>query len=119
MEDSIFDYVEVTDIGIHSSDELYKKPSSEVAKSINAIVDVEGPIHVSEVIKRVKDSCNIKRAGSTLKKTVNSAIRESENSGDIIKIGDFLYDASNNNVVIRRRNKPNIDLISGFDDCKQ
>ena len=112
LEDSIFDYVEVTDIGIHSSDELYKKPSSEVAKSINAIVDVEGPIHVSEVIKRVKDSCNIKRAGSTLKKTVNSAIRESENSGDIIKIGDFLYDASNNNVVIRRRNKPNIDLIS-------
>ena len=112
LEDSIFDYVEVTDIGIHSSDELYKKPSSEVAKSINAIVDVEGPIHVSEVIKRVKDSCNIKRAGSTLKKTVNSAISESENSGDIIKIGDFLYDASNNNVVIRRRNKPNIDLIS-------
>ena len=112
LEDSIFDYVEVTDIGIHSSDELYKKPSSEVAKSINAIVDVEGPIHVNEVIKRVKDSCNIKRAGSTLKKTVNSAIRESEKSGDIIKIGDFLYDASNNNVVIRRRNKPNIDLIS-------
>ena len=112
LEDSIFDYVEVTDIGIHSSDELYKKPSSEVAKSINAIVDVEGPIHVSEVIKRVKDSCNIKRAGSTLKKTVNSAISESEKSGDIIKIGDFLYDASNNNVVIRRRNKPNIDLIS-------
>ncbi len=112
LEDSIFDYVEVTDIGIHSSDELYKKPSSEVAKSINAIVDVEGPIHVNEVIKRVKDSCNIKRAGSTLKKTVNSAISESEKSGDIIKIGDFLYDASNNNVVIRRRNKPNIDLIS-------
>ena len=112
LEDSIFDYVEVTDIGIHSSDELYKKPSSEVAKSINAIVDVEGPIHVSEVIKRVKDSCNIKRAGSTLKKTVNSAISESEKSGDIIKIGDFLYDASNNNVIIRRRNKPNIDLIS-------
>ena len=112
LEDSIFDYVEATDIGIHSSDELYKKPSSEVAKSINAIVDVEGPIHVNEVIKRVKDSCNIKRAGSTLKKTVNSAISESEKSGDIIKIGDFLYDASNNNVVIRRRNKPNIDLIS-------
>ena len=112
LEDSIFDYVEVEDIGIHSSDELYKKPSSEVAKSINAIVDAEGPIHVDEVIKRVKDSCNIKRAGSTLKKTVNSAINESEKSGDIIRIGDFLYDASNNNVVIRRRNKPNIDLIS-------
>ena len=112
LEDSIVDYVEVTDIGLNSSDDLYKKPSSEVAKSICAIVDVEGPIHVKEVVKRVKDSCHIKRAGSNLKKTVNSAINEAESSGDIIKIGDFLYDASNNNVVIRKRNKPNIELIS-------
>ena len=47
-----------------------------------------------------------------MKKTVNAAIETSENSGDIIRIGDFLYDASNNNVLIRRRNKPNIELIS-------
>ena len=91
---------------------MYKRPSSEVAKSICAIVDVEGPIHVKEVVKRVKDSCHIKRAGSNLKKAVNSAINEAENAGDIIKIGDFLYDASNNNVVIRKRDKPNIELIS-------
>ena len=112
LEDSIIDYVEANDIGLNSSDDLYKRPSSEVAKSICAIVDVEGPIHVKEVVKRVKDSCHIKRAGSNLKKAVNSAINEAENAGDIIKIGDFLYDASNNNVVIRKRDKPNIELIS-------
>lgn len=95
-----------------SSDDLYKRPSGEVAKSINNIVDIEGPIHVKEVVKRVKDSCGIKRAGSNLKKTVNAAIDEAEKSGDIIRIGDFLYDATNNNVLIRKRNKPNIDLIS-------
>ena len=39
-------------------------------------------------------------------------IGEAEKSGDIIRIGDFLYDASNNNVLIRKRDKPNIDLIS-------
>uniref|UniRef100_UPI00388DE2B9 DUF3320 domain-containing protein n=1 Tax=Methanobrevibacter sp. TaxID=66852 RepID=UPI00388DE2B9 len=118
MEDEIIDYVEVDDIGINSSDELYKQPIDKVAKSIKEIVDVEGPIHVSEVTKRVKDSCNIKRAGSTLKKRVNEAIDEAENSGDIIKIGDFLYDASNNNIVIRKRNKPNIDLISDEEIAK-
>ncbi|MGX8694069.1 MAG: DUF3320 domain-containing protein, partial [Methanobrevibacter sp.] len=112
IEDSITDYVEAADIGLYSPDDLYKKPSSEVAKSIVNIVDVEGPVHVKEVIKRVKDSCNIKRAGSNLKKAVNSAIGEAENSGDIIKIGEFLYDASNNNILIRRREKPNIELIS-------
>ena len=112
LEDNIVDYVLAEDIGLHSQDELYKKPVSEVAKSINYIVDIEGPIHVKEVIKRVKDSCEIKRAGSNLKKTVNAAIVEAEKSGDIIRIGDFLYDASNNNVLIRKRDKPNIDLIS-------
>ena len=112
MEDTIVDYVEATDIGLSSADDLYKKPSSEVAKSISNIVDVEGPIHVKEVVKRVRDSCKINRAGANLKKTVNAAIDEAENSGNIIRIGDFLYDASNNNVLIRKRNKPNIDLIS-------
>ena len=112
IEDRIVDYVKIDDIGLHSSDELYKQPIEKVAKSINEIVDIEGPIHVKEVTNRIKNACNIKRAGSNLKKRVNAAISEAESSGDIIKIGDFLYDASNNNIVIRKRDKPNIELIS-------
>ena len=118
MEDKIIDYVQIDDIGLHSSDELYNQPIEKVAKSINDIVDIEGPIHVKEVTNRVKDACNIKRAGSNLKKRVNAAIGEAESSGNIIKIGDFLYDASNNNIVIRKRNKPNIDLISDEEIAK-
>ncbi|WP_407393951.1 DUF3320 domain-containing protein [Methanobrevibacter sp.] len=118
IEDEIIDYVEIDDIGIHSSDELYKQPISTVAKSVKDIVDIEGPIHVKEVNNRVKDACHIQRAGSKLKKRVNEAIGEAEKSGDIIRIGDFLYDASNNNVVIRRRNKPNIELISDEEIAK-
>ncbi|WP_458455522.1 DUF3320 domain-containing protein [Methanobrevibacter sp.] len=118
MEDKIVNYVKIDDIGLHSSDELYKQPIEKVAQSINEIVDIEGPIHVKEVTNRVKDACNIKRAGSNLKKRVNAAISEAENSGDIIKIGDFLYDASNNNIVIRRRDKPNIELISDEEIAK-
>jgi len=118
LEDNILDYVESTDIGLNSSDDLYKKPISNVADSVKLIVDIEGPIHVKEVTKRIKDSCHIKRAGSNLKKTVNAAIEASENSGSIIRIGDFLYDASNNDVLIRRREKPNIDLISDEEIAK-
>ena len=118
LEDNIVDYVESADIGLNSSDDLYKKPISDVADSVKLIVDIEGPIHVNEVTKRIKNSCHIKRAGANLKKTVNAAIETSENSGDIIRIGDFLYDASNNNVLIRRRNKPNIELISDEEIAK-
>ena len=118
LEDEIVDYVQAENIGLNSQDELYSKPLSQVSDSICTIVDIEGPIHVKEVTTRVKDSCHIKRAGSNLKKTVNAAIVEAENSGRIIKIGDFLYDASNNNVIIRKRNKPNIELISDEEIAK-
>ncbi|WP_407374935.1 DUF3320 domain-containing protein [Methanobrevibacter sp.] len=118
MDDEIIDYVEAADFGLNSQQELYNQPISNVAKSINEIVDIEGPIHINEVTKRIKDSCKIKRAGSNLKKTVISAVDEAENSGDIIRIGDFLYDASNNNVVVRKRNKPNIELISDEEIAK-
>ena len=117
-EDNIVDYVESGDIGLNSSDDLYKQPISKVSDSVKLIVDIEGPIHVNEVINRIKNSCHIKRAGSNLKKTVNSAIVNAENNGEIIRIGDFLYDASNNDVLIRRRNKPNIDLISDEEIAK-
>ncbi len=118
LEDEIIDYAQASDFGLTPQNDLYSMPISKVAESVNAIVDIEGPIHVKEVTRRVKDSCNIKRAGSNLKKTVNLAINEAENSGDIIKIGDFLYGASNNNVVVRKRNKPNIELISDEEIAK-
>ena len=112
IEDEIVDYKFASDFGLNSQEDLFNQPINNVSNSINEIVNVEGPIHVNDVVKRVKDSCHIKRAGSKMKKQVLKAIKESENSGNIIRIGDFLYDASSNDVVIRKRVKPKIDLIS-------
>ena len=118
LKDEIVEYKQAEDIGLTSQEDLFKKSSGEVAKSIDKIVEVEGPVHISEVIKRVKDSCNIKRAGANLKKAVNGAISASEDAGNIIKIGDFLYDSASNDVSIRKRHKPNIDLISDEEIAK-
>lgn len=118
LKDEIVEYKQAEDIGLTSQEDLFKKSSDEVAKSIDKIVEVEGPVHISEVIKRVKDSCNIKRAGANLKKAVNGAISASEDAGNIIKIGDFLYDSASNDVSIRKRHKPNIDLISDEEIAK-
>ncbi|WP_296860681.1 DUF3320 domain-containing protein, partial [uncultured Methanobrevibacter sp.] len=118
IEDEIVNYKFASDFGLNSQDDLYSQPIDNVSNSINKIVNVEGPIHINEVIKRVKDSCHIKRAGSKMKKQVLRGIKESENSGNIIRIGDFLYDASSNDVVIRRREKPKIELISDEEIAK-
>ena len=118
IEDEIVEYKFASDFGLNSQKDLFDQPIENVSNSITKIVNTEGPIHVDEVIKRVKDSCNIKRAGSKMKKQVNTAIKESEKSGNIIRIGDFLYDASSNDVVIRKRVKPKIDLISDEEIAK-
>jgi hypothetical protein len=64
IEDEIVDYKFASDFGLNSQKDLFEQPIDNVSKSINEIVNTEGPIHVNEVVKRVKDSCNIKRAGS-------------------------------------------------------
>lgn len=112
LSDEIVQYVEAQDIGLNSSNDLYDNSLDVVSNSVNEIVKIEGPVHINEVIKRIKDNCGIKRAGTKLKNTVNSAIELSENSGDILIIGDFLFDCKNDDIKIRKREKPNIDLIS-------
>ena len=47
-----------------------------------------------------------------MKNRVNSVIDNAVNSGDVIKIDDFLYNTSNNEIGVRKRVKPNIDFIS-------
>ena len=118
VENEIINYEFAHDFGLNSQDDLFKKPIDDVSKSINKIIKIEGPIHIDEVIKRVKDACHIKRAGANMKKQVNRAIKNSENSGNIIKIDNFLYDSSVNDVVIRRRKKPKIELISDEEIAK-
>ncbi len=108
----IVDYQMAENIGITSSKELYDKSIIEVSDIVADIVKVESPIHVNELIKRVRENCEIKRAGSKFKKTLNDAIEVSEQSGNITKVNDFLFNGLNGNVNIRKRIKPNIDLIS-------
>lgn len=112
VEDHVYEYKKADDIGLNSSQDLYNKTPEEVSNYINKIVEIEGPIHVDEVINRVKESCDIKRAGAKFKTAVNDAINVSEEEGSLITINGFLFNASNNNLKIRKRIKPNIDLIS-------
>lgn len=108
----VVDYEMASDFGLSSADELYSKSSEEIAKSINQIVETESPVHIKEVIKRIKESCGISRATSKLKKAISEGIDSAEEEGNIIKVDDFLFGLSEEDINIRKRVKPNIDLIS-------
>ncbi|KZX17426.1 DUF4011 domain-containing protein [Methanobrevibacter filiformis] len=99
-------------LSISSLEKLYNSSNEEVAKYISDIVTLKGPIHKIEVIAIIKESCNTKRATPKLKKTINNGISEAESSGEIFIIDDFLFSSQNSEIQVRKRNKPNIDLIS-------
>ncbi|GAA5818772.1 MAG: conserved hypothetical protein [Methanobrevibacter sp. CfCl-M3] len=93
-------------------DEFYKTPDKEINHMINKIVLTEGPIHIKEVIGRIKEGLNLSRATSKFKNRVNEAIKNSENAGLIFVDDDFLFSTKEATTQVRKREKPNIDLIS-------
>ncbi|MGN1363369.1 MAG: DUF3320 domain-containing protein [Methanobrevibacter sp.] len=112
MKSYIKEYTEFKDLPLKTQDDVYDKPISYIAEVISQIVDVEGPVHKDIIIKRIKESSGIKRAGSKLKSIVNDGIKSAENEGSIYVVDDFLYSNKNPKINIRKRVKPNIDLIS-------
>ncbi|MDL2270813.1 DUF3320 domain-containing protein [Methanobrevibacter sp. OttesenSCG-928-I08] len=109
LDDEVSIYQFAEDIGLNPNEDIYSK---DISSSISKIVNIEGPVHIDEVVKRIKDSANMKRAGVKLKNKVNEGIQKAENDGNIVLIDGFLYDGNNQNIAIRKREKPNIDLIS-------
>jgi superfamily I DNA and/or RNA helicase len=112
MEKSIITY-KYTEININKDfNEFYKSSDDELVKIINNIVLTEGPIHINDVILRIKENSNLTRATSKFKNKINEAIKNSEKKELIYIIDNFLFSTKEDNILVRKREKPNIDLIS-------
>lgn len=79
------------------------------------IVEVEAPVHVTEVTTRIRDCIDLKRAGSKIQRVVNEAIELEVKNGKISRRGQFLWTTSYRPVRVRVRtglSNLKIDLIS-------
>ncbi|MGL6298407.1 MAG: DUF3320 domain-containing protein, partial [Methanobacteriaceae archaeon] len=105
----------------------------------NEIVLIEGPIHLTEVHKRIKEIYNVSRSSPKFKNTINEVIENNiinttgnTNNNDnntncntdndinntntpITLKDDFLFSSDKDNLTVRKREKPNIDLISDLE----
>lgn len=113
LEDSIPVYEECQNIGIDCNGHIHEKRLHELALAINRIVEVEGPIHFNEVVRRIRDFWGLKRTGPRIKNALSESVRLSQNYGDLIVKDDFLYH-KNSQITVRKRINPSpkIDLIS-------
>lgn len=111
LEDSVLDYEECTSLDISKNSQLHEKSPLELAQVIVQIVDMEGPVHIEEVIKRIRNYWGLKKSGRRIRDIINSAVTVAEQDGEIYIKGDFLYSAEAP-VKVRRHPSANIDLIS-------
>jgi len=111
--EAVASYVEYSTDKLKNPDDLYKNPTPVISSVVSEIVSMEGPVHVEEVIRRIRESCGLRRAGRRVRSIINSAIEMAENNGNIKRSGDFLLLTESMPVTVRRRTgRVDISLIS-------
>ena len=110
LSDYIEDYKEIENLIIQSPSEIYED-EKKLATAVMDIVAAEGPVHVDTVIRRLREGCGLSRAGTKFKNTILEVIDRNESHLLLIRENDFLF-IDYDSVKVRKRVKPNIDLIS-------
>ena len=80
------------------------------------IVEVEGPIHFDELVRRVRDLWGAKRATPKINTNLQKASSLAHEQGRIVERGDFLWPKTLVIAPVRRRRgdiSAKIDLICG------
>lgn len=70
--------------------ELHETPRGALSGLAEAVVEVESPVHVDEVVNRVRDAWGLKRAGGRIQDAVEMAVDVSVRAGRLFRDGDFL-----------------------------
>ena len=82
---------------------LDNRSPSSLAGHVDSIVQTEGPVHESEVIRRIMTAAGVKRLGNRVRKALEDAIALSARRGSIVRSGEFLWDPGMSAPTVRNR----------------
>ena len=108
------DYCVCDHLGIPTRGELHEQPPFLLAKAVARVVEVEGPVHFEEVVRRVRSLWGLDRSGSRIRSVLQRAIIVAERGGEVARRGDFLWLRNQTDVSPRRRTvdpPPKIEFI--------
>jgi len=111
LEDMIPAYVECEDLGIYPTGELHEFPIDRLAIAVKSIVTIEGPVHVDDIIRRLREAWGLSRAGDRIKRVVMSAISYADSNNEVKKRRDFVWASELTDVKVRKRSQPKIHLV--------
>jgi very-short-patch-repair endonuclease len=70
--------------------ELHETPRGALSALAEEVVGIEGPVHICEVVNRIRDAWGLKRAGGRIQEAVEKAVEVSVREGRLVEDGDFL-----------------------------
>lgn len=89
--DTVFAYEEATiSRPPHIVSELHDAPRGILSGLAEQIVEVEGPVHLDEIVARIRAAWGLKRAGGRIQTAIEQAVDVSARTGRLVRNGDFL-----------------------------
>jgi hypothetical protein len=70
--------------------ELHLVPATRMAVIVRDVVQIEGPIHRSEVVVRIRTLWDLQRAGARIQAAVDDGINHAVREGMVARDGEFL-----------------------------
>lgn len=83
--------------------DLAEAPQSSLIDWLVEVVNVEGPIHLHEATRRVAQAVGVMRVGHVISAAFSRAATVAAGEGRLVVVDDFLWSATNTDVVIRDR----------------
>ncbi len=83
--------------------QLHEAPVSLLFDPIAEIVQVEGPVHVSDVQRRITEAVGVARIGHRIRQNLDWAIDNAVRMGMVVRKGDFLWRTDMKDPVVRDR----------------
>jgi very-short-patch-repair endonuclease len=74
----------------HCIGELHETPTGTLVGLVEEVVAVEGPVHIDEVIERIRSAWGLKRAGGRIQQAIEDAAKVAVGNGKVTREGDFL-----------------------------
>lgn len=82
-------YVEASPTAIPGV-ELHESPVGRLAALVEEVVRVEGPVHLDEVVARIRSAWGLQRSGGRIQAAVERAAQVAVSDGRVRRDGDFL-----------------------------
>ena len=90
---------------------MHLQDGINIAQAISNIVNVESPVHLDQVVIRMRTLWGLAKAGKRIRMAIENGVGVAEKANLIHRRGEFLWSVDHKDIQIRKREKPKIEWI--------